>query len=348
MESLLTVLHTLSDVVAPSGHEIEMRRVLRPLLAEHVDELRVDALGNLIALKRGTGAVPLRVMVAAHMDEVGLMVMDHTAEGHLRVKTFGSIDERLLPGLQVLVGPEQLPGVMGVQAVHRTKADSFERVTPLDSLVVDIGAASKDEAARLAPVGTIIGFATRFHEVGALVAGKALDDRAGCTTLVSLLQGERFPFDLYGVFTVQEEVGLRGAQVAAYALEPDVALALEGTIADDLPKDEDSSPTTTLGQGPAITVMDRAVIADPRLVQLLVQTAQAEGIPYQFKQPGIGSTDAGTIHRARGGVPSVTVAVPCRYIHSPVSLLDPRDLEWTVRLLQAALRRLTPELLQVV
>jgi endoglucanase len=214
-------------------------------------------------------------------------------------------------------------------------------VAQIEDLVVDIGAKSKDEAKNLAPLGTYATFATRFREIGPTVSGKAFDDRAGCAVLVELLRGERFRFDLHAAFTVQEEVGLRGAGVAAYAVEPDCAFALEGTIADDIPKDKDVSPTTQLGKGPAITVMDNSVISDRRLLRLLTSTADELGIPYQFKQPGIGSTDAGAIHRTRAGVPSVTVAVPSRYIHSPVALLNLEDFDNTVRLMRESLSRLT-------
>jgi putative aminopeptidase FrvX len=151
---------------------------------------------------------------------------------------------------------------------------------------------------------------------------------------------ERYPFDLYPVFTVQEEVGLRGARVAAYAVEPDVAFVLEGTVCDDMPKKKDVSPSTELGAGPAITIMDRSFIADRGLVKLLVETAEGLGIPYQFKQPGVGGTDAGAIHLVKEGIPSVTVSVPCRYIHSPACLLSLEDLDNTVRLMKAALGRL--------
>jgi len=206
---------------------------------------------------------------------------------------------------------------------------------------VDIGAQSKDEAKKLAPLGTYATFATQFRELGPTVSGKAFDDRAGCAVLVELVRGERFRFDLHAAFTVQEEVGLRGARVAAYAIEPDCAFALEGTIADDIPKDKEASPTTELGQGPAITVMDHSFIADRHLVRLLTGTAEELGIPYQIKQPGIGGTDAGAIHLTREGVPSVTVAVPCRYIHSPVALLSLDDFNNTVRLMRESLSRLT-------
>ena len=179
--------------------------------------------------------------------------------------------------------------------------------------------------------------------------GKAFDDRGGCAILTTLLQGERFAFDLYGVFTAQEEVGLRGAYVAAYTVEPDIAFSLECTVADDLPKeeDEDVSPTTELGKGPAITVMDHSYVTPPHILRLLIEAAEAEQIPYQLKQPGISGTEPGAIHRAKGGVPSVTIAVPCRYIHSPLALMNRQDLENTLRLVRAALNRLTVDYLQL-
>ena len=211
-------------------------------------------------------------------------------------------------------------------------------------MVIDIGVSSQEEAEKLVKRGDYAAFATPFAELGDVVKGKAFDDRAGCAVLVELVK-ERYPSDLYAVFTVQEEMGARGARVAAYAVAPDVAFALEGTIADDLPKKKDTSPTTQLGAGPAITIMDRSVIADKRLVKLLVETAKEEGIPYQFKQPGVGGTDAGRIHLTREGVPSTVVSVPCRYIHAPACLLSLTDFENTVRLMKGALGKLTREVL---
>ena len=334
------ILKELSEAFGVSGNEGDVRAIVLDAVREHVDEVKVDALGNVLAFKRGTGRQRMRVMLAAHMDEVGLMVVGHDNDGFLRVRSVGGIDPRLLPGTLLQVGSERISGVIGVKPVHLLK-ENADKVAKLEDLVVDIGAKSKDEARKLAPLGTYATFATRFRELGPTVRGKAFDDRAGCAVLVELLRGERFRFDLHAVFTVQEEVGLRGARVAAYAIEPDCAFALEGTVADDMPRDKDVSPTTELGQGPAITVMDRSFIADRRLVRLLTSTAEELGIPYQIKQPGISSTDAGAIHLTREGVPSVTVAVPCRYIHSPVALLSLDDFNNTVRLMRASLARLT-------
>jgi putative aminopeptidase FrvX len=178
-----------------------------------------------------------------------------------------------------------------------------------------------------------------------MVKGKAFDDRAGCAVLIALIEAGPYPFDFWPVFTTMEEVGLRGAQVAACRVTPDAAFALEGTICDDGPRDDDTSPTTAVGKGPAISPMDRSVIADRRLVRLLIEAAETEGIPYQLKQPGKGGTDAGAIHLAKTGVPSVPVSVPSRYIHSPVCMLGKEDLDNTVRLMTATLQRMTPDVL---
>jgi putative aminopeptidase FrvX len=335
------ILRELSEAVGVSGDEGDVRAILLDAVREHVDEVKVDALGNILAFQRGTGRRRLRVMLAAHMDEVGLMVAGHDNDGFLRVRSVGGVDPRLLPGALLQVGSEHIPGVIGVKPIHLLKEEEGQRAPKIDDLVVDVGAQGKDEAKRLAPLGTYVAFATRFRELGPTVTGKAFDDRVGCAVLVELLRGERFRFDVHAAFTVQEEVGLRGARVAAYAIEPDCAFALEGTIADDIPKDKDVSPTTQLGCGPAITVMDRSYIADRRLVRLLTGTAEALDIPYQIKQPGIGGTDAGAIQPAREGVPAVTVAVPCRYIHGPAALMSLDDFDNTTRLMRESLSRLT-------
>jgi endoglucanase len=335
------ILRKLSEAIGVAGDEHGIRAVILEAIRPHIDDVRVDTLGNVLAVKEGTGESDLRVMVAAHMDEIGLMVVGHDGDGFLQVRAVGGIDPRLLPGTFVRVGEDQLPGVIGVKPIHIVKSAEGQKVTPIKDLVVDVGARGKEEAEKLAPLGTYVNFNTPFRALGPSVSGKAFDDRAGCAVLVELLRGERFPFDLHAAFTVQEEVGLRGAQVAAYAMEPDCAFALEGTIADDTPKDRDVSPTTELGKGPAITVMDRSFVADRRLLDLLTGTAEALNIPHQFKQPGIGGTDAGAIHTSRRGVPSATVAVPCRYIHSPVSLLRLEDFDATVRLMRESLSRLS-------
>lgn len=333
------LLKELSEARGVSGNENAVRQIILDATKDTADEHRVDALGNLIALKKGQGNSQRKVMVAAHMDEIGLMIVQIEKDGALRFRPVGGIDDRVLLAKKVLIGDNKVPGVIGSKPVHLLEPKQRQQVVRVAEMSIDIGASSKEEAERLVKVGDYATFDIAFTELGGTlraVKGKALDDRAGCAVLIELLK-ESYPFDLYAAFTVQEEVGLRGARVAGYAIAPDVAFALEGTVCDDMPKKKDISPTTTVGLGPAITVMDRSVIADPRLVKLLVKTADENHIPYQFKQPGIGGTDAGAIHLTRAGVPSAVVAVPARYIHSPVSLLSLNDLDNVVRLMRQTL-----------
>ncbi len=333
------LLQALSQARGVAGQEAEVRRILRDAVAPHVDSLEVDALGNLIARKRpARGSKGPRVMLAAHMDEVGGMVIKVNDDGTVKFRNVGGVDPRILPGKRVRIGGDALPGVVLTPPPHLGRSQD---VTPIKDLVIDTGGAKNIQ------LGDMITFEGPYEHVGRLLKGKAFDDRVGCYVLARLLEGE-YPCEVVGVFTVQEEIGLRGARVAAFSVAPDLAFVLEGTVADDLPKDTDTSPTTELGKGPAISVMDRSAHADPRLVEFLVRTAEEQGIPWQFKQPGVGGTDAGAIHLAREGVPAVAVAVPCRYIHAPAAMLHPQDVEHTLALMQAALSRLDAERAQEV
>ena len=337
------LLEKLSNARGVSGDEGEVRELLVDAVKAHVTEYRVDTIGNLITHKKAKGArgkSALKVMIAAHMDEVGLLIVHHESDGRLRFRAVGGIDDRVLLSKVVLIGKDKIPGVIGVKPIHLLKSKERDEVIDTESMTIDIGAKSKEEAQGAVKLGDYATFATEFGKIGdGLVKGKALDDRTGCSALAEILKRD-YPFDLYGVFTVQEEVGVRGARVAAFAIEPDIAFVLESTVCDDSPKKKDISPTTRLGEGPAITVADRSFIADRRLVNLLVETAKENRLPFQFKQPMIGGTDAGRIHITKEGVPSAALAVPTRYIHSPVSLLSLEDYQHTVTLMTKALLKL--------
>ena len=338
------LIQQLVEADGVSGHEGAVRQVLIGAIEACADEYRVDALGNLIVVKRGRGGAGgvRSVMVSAHMDEVGLMVTYVERDGTIRFSPVGGIDPRVVLAKRVRIGDDRIPGVIGVKPIHLLEQAERERVLRFDQMGIDTGM-SADEVARRVTAGTYVAFDTAFQvlDEGGLrtVKGKAFDDRAGCAILAEVLK-DSYAFDLYAAFTVQEEVGLRGARVAAYAVNPDVAFVLEGTVCDDSPKDKDVSPTTRLGAGPALTIMDRTVVCDRRLVRLLVEEAEAEGIPFQIKQPAIGGTDAGAIHTQREGIPSAVMAVPCRYIHSPVSVMSLNDFDYAVRLMRGALHRL--------
>ncbi len=347
MSEMITLLRKLSELVGVSGDEGAVRDFIARQIQHHVDDMYIDPMGSLIALKRGTGAVNLRVMAAAHMDEVGLMVTGHDSDGAIRFDSVGGVDERILPGLRMQVGPDRVPGVVQWTPIH---LNTDTNTVSMDRLRIDIGASSREAAQKAAARGDLIAFDSPFTELGPTVRGKAFDDRASCANLIRLLCEEPLPFDLYAAFTVQEEVGLRGAIVAANRIEPDVAFVMETTACHDHPQDPDEpdqTTITTLGGGAVITVADRRTICDPRLVQHLVRVGDAQGIPHQFRSPQhAGGTDAGAIHISGRGVPSVTVSTPCRYLHGPNLIMCLSDWENQARLLRAAWMQLDETILE--
>ncbi len=340
------LLQKLTEAVGVSGDEKQVRLRIRDLIAGHVDEWRVDALGNLIALKKGSGASDLRVLVDAHMDEVGMMITAADSDGTLRFEAVGGISPPALLGKVVQVGPKRLPGVIGARPIHLLDAGQRGRNVKIDDMRIDIGAKKKDEAERKVSAGDRATYLTKYEESGRVALGKAFDNRAGCAALIELLRGEPFPFDLYAVFSVQEEVGLRGAQAAAFGVRPDVALVLESTPAYDLPNEQDASPNVALGRGASLYVMDSGTIQDPRLVSHLMRTAGDNSIPYQIRQPGGGGTNTAVIQRAGGAVAAATIATPTRYAHAPTSMINLDDFGHVVQLAEAALRNLDAAVLQ--
>ncbi len=339
-------LEKLSNAFGVSGAEEEVREIIIEAVKPHADEWHMDTMGNLFVTRKAAGgSSPLRVMVTAHMDEVGFMITKIGSDGQMKFEPVGSFDRRVLLGKPVVVGREGVPGVIGLKPIHLLSWRQEHRVEAIKSMYIDVGVTgSKPDKVKAGDYAT---FATRFEALGdaseeqGRVKGKAFDNRAGCAVLIELLRSA-YPVELIGVFTVQEEIGMRGARVAAYTAEPDLAFVLEGTAADDLPPPDEEEPEEgmpRLGHGPALTVMDRSFIADRRLVDLLIKTARAEGIPYQFKRPGIGATDGGAVHLAREGVPSVAVSVPVRYIHAPAGILEMTDFWHTVNLVQAVLKQ---------
>lgn len=337
------LLEQLCNACGVSGGEGEIRKIVKGQLETHVDDLKVDALGNVLVSKLGKGKDRLRVMVAAHMDEIGFMITHDDGDGLFRFDTVGGIDSRQLPGKPVWVGKEKIPGVIGAKPIHLTTASERKKVIQLDSLRIDIGFEKKDKV----KVGDRATFATSYRRVGPSIFAKALDDRLGVTTLIELVKNAPENIDLLAAFTVQEEVGLRGAHVAAYALSPDLAFALDSTPAYDLPfydQEENVQYNTRLGAGPAIYVADRGTLSDPRLIRHLVSAAELHGIPYQFRQPGGGGTDAAAIHRQRAGIPSVSVSVPGRYAHTSVGLARIADWKNTLSLMYVTLASLSSKI----
>lgn len=340
------LLKKLTEAVGVSGDEKEVRLLIRDLIVDHVDEWHVDAMGSLIALKKGTGESDLRVLVDAHMDEVGLMITEANSDGTLSFDAVGGFDDRALLGKVVQIGSKKITGVIGARPIHLLKGGQYDAIVKRDAMSIDIGAKNKDAAKGKAKIGDKAAFVTEYEELGATAIGKAFDNRAGCAALIELLQGDPYPFDLYATFTVQEEVGLRGATVVAYDIEPDAAFILESTPAYDLPTENDTSPNVALGKGPSIYVMDSGTIQDPRLVSHITRTAVANNIPYQIRRPGGGGTNTAAIQKTAGGIPSATIAVPGRYAHTPAMMINLEDYANVVKLADAVLRNLTSDIIK--
>ena len=334
-------LKTLTEINAPAGHEQPIRRVL-------IDELKakgfnpyIDRMGNVIVVKEGTGAAPRkRVMVSAHMDEVGLIVTGHTDGGFLKVNQAGGIDPRVLISKRVVVGDDNIPGVIGAVAIHLQSAADRARVMGYRDIAVDIGAMDKKEAERKAPIGTYISFDTSYVEYGeGYACGKAFDDRVGCWTILRLLD-EELPCDLIAAFVSEEEVGCRGASGAAFSQEPDIGIVLEGTTCNDLGDIPEVAQVCKTGEGVAVSFMDGSSIANRDLFKKALEVGEKEGIACQVKASVSGGNDGGVIQRAREGIPVVVLSVPCRYIHSPSTVVKLSDVEAQFELCRALLKNL--------
>lgn len=336
------LLKRLTEACGGPGQEDEVRNLIRGEVKDLVDQVTTDALGNLITVKNGTKAGP-KVMIAAHMDEVALMIMSIEKSGLLKFNPIGGIDHRVLVAKTVVVGKNRVPGVIGSKPIHLQRPEERKKPLAIEELYIDIGASKKDEAERMVNIGDLAYFTTEFAAIGPdKFKGKALDDRVGCAMLIDILK-DTYQFPLYGAFTVQEEVGLRGAGTAAYQVQPDLALVLEGTTASDVPETPKHQHATSVGKGPCLTVMDSSVIPDPRLVAKLMQLAQQHNIPVQYRRSTSGGTDAGKIQQSRAGVPVAVIALPCRYIHSPAAIASQTDYDHAVKLVKVFLRSLEEE-----
>lgn len=339
----IKLLEKLCNAMSVSGDEGEVRRIVLEEVKPYADEVKVDALGSVLVRKKGTGRKPLRVLLDAHMDEVGFMIVKDDGDGFYEFRTVGGIDERHLVGKQVIVGKDHTPGVIGAKPIHLTDAGERSHKVDVESMRIDLGPEGKAKA------GDRATFATKFKRVGPSIMSKSIDDRIGVAILIELLKNAPDTIELCLAFSVQEEIGLRGATVAGYYFEPDLAIAIDSTPARDLPDyegRENYTYNTKLGLGPAIYPAHSPVISDPRLVSFLTEVGTKHKIQYQFRQPGGGGTDAGAIQQVRSGVPVVSVSVPHRYTHSPISVSRVDDWKNTLNLLHVALQEMTPALLK--
>jgi putative aminopeptidase FrvX len=321
------LIKRLTEEYGPSGSEGKVNEMIKQEIAPYVDEVKFDKLGSLIAVKKGSGA---KVMLAAHADEIGLIVTYIDKEGFLRFDTIGGVSIFRLTGMRVVFAD----GLIGV--ISAEKGDPAS--AGVDKLFIDIGVASKEEAESKVSIGDFAVFRQDCVDLGDRVVAKAMDDRIGCVVLVEAAKRLKdSPNEIHFVFTVQEELGLRGATASAYSVDPDIGIAVDVTRTGDTP--ESSIMDVSLGKGPAIKVKDSGIIANPRVKDLLVQTAKEQNIPYQFEVLIGGATDAASIEKTRGGVPSGVISVPSRYVHSPSEMVDINDVENSIKLLVAVLEK---------
>jgi len=318
------LIQKLVETVGPSGHEKTLRDLVRAEIGGLADELRVDALGNMIARKGNRRDGGLRIMLSAHMDEIGIIATHIDANGFVRFTTVGGVSPMTCLGGRVrfLNGT---PGVIGAE-----RLEQYDKFPTLEQLFVDVGATSPADCP--VRVGDMAGFDRSFLDLGERMVAKSMDDRVSVAILLETMRALKdSPHELYFVFSTQEEVGLRGARVAAYGVDPDLGISVDVTRTGDTPKS--ARMAVGLGRGPAIKVRDDGMLADPRVVNLMVSAAERAGLPYQLEVLERGTTDAAAIQTTRAGVPAGCVSIPCRYIHSPSEMVDTSDVQNAVRLL---------------
>jgi tetrahedral aminopeptidase len=300
-----------------------------------------------LAVKHAKTQGALRVMLAAHMDEVGFMIVSDDENGLFSFEPVGGMDERQLAAKPVQVGPKKIPGVIGSKPIHLSEPGEMDHAIAMKSMKIDVSPANAGSV----KVGDFATFATKFFRNGDAMFGKALDDRLGVVTLIELMRVCPPELELLFAFTVQEEIGLRGARIAGFDFKPDLAFVVDSTPALDFPpeneEEENSRYNCKLGLGPAIYLADAGTLSDPRLIRFLVSTAGKYAIPFQFRQPGGGGTDAGAIHLTRSGVPTVSISIPGRYAHSAVLLASQTDWANTLTLLHNALLEIDRQILSV-
>ena len=330
---MIELMKELCALPGPSGCEDAVRAFVLKRVKPFADEIRTDAIGNVMVFRKGRKALDRPVAVCAHMDEVGVIIKKITEDGMLKFGFVGGVDPRVVIGRPVRFG--DVPGVIGIKAVHLTTAAERRTMPKTKNLYIDIGARDREEAKTMVMVGDTAAFSGALSGNGNRVMGPYLDNRAGCAVLLETMQQTQHPTnDLYYVFTTQEEVGMRGAKPAAWAVDPEYALAVDVTCPDDQPGALHEA-TTKLGGGAAIKIMDHSVLCHREVVAKLRQLAAEKKIPAQDDLLKVGGTDAGVIHVSRGGVRTGGVSIPCRYTHSQTELIDLADLEACVKLVQA-------------
>jgi len=320
------LIQKLVETQGPSGYESQIRSVIRVEIEPYVDEMHVDAMGNLIARKGDGGAEGIKVMLAAHIDEIGIMVTQVDANGFVRFTTLGGVRPYTCLGGRVRF----LNGTSGV--ISNEPMEDVTKVPTFEQLYIDLGISSNQNSP--VSIGDVAIFDRPFLDLGTRLVAKSMDDRIGAAVLIETLrQIKSTPHQLYFVFSVQEEVGVRGATTAAFGIDPDLGLAVDVTATGDTPRRTKVRMEVSLGKGPAIKVRDGGMLADRRVVDWMVRGAEKLGLPYQLEILEGGSTDARAMQLTRAGVPAGCLSIPCRYVHSPSEMVDYQDVQQAVQLL---------------
>ena len=340
---MLNLLKQLCALSGVSSWEDEVRDFIRNQAQPYADSIRTDAIGNLIVFKKGKKPTGNKLLLSAHMDEVGLMVKKIEDDGTLRFSSVGGIDRRVLLGKRVFVGEKRIPAVVGSKPIHLTTKEDRKSVPKLDQLYLDIGAENREGAEQLVSLGDVATFDPEWMEFGnGMLKAKAIDDRVGCAVLLTLLK-EELPMDCTFVFSAQEEVGTRGAFGYAFSVKPEIALVVEGTTASDIPGTPEHMTVCAPGPGPVIPFMDGGTIYDRGLVELLRDLAEKHQIPWQTKHRVAGGTDGRTIQRSRTGVRVAGVAAAVRNIHTPSSVASLADCEEMLKLARLFIQAVAEE-----
>lgn len=335
MRELLKELCLINGV---SGDEDRVREYISGKVGGYCDEMTTDNLGNLICFKKGRKSAK-KLMVCAHMDEVGFIITSINGDGTLAFDMVGGIDPSVVIGRQVTVG-DGINGVVGATAVHNLSKEQRESAPTFSSLYIDIGAADKAEAEKHVRPGDCAYFDSEFTELGGgRIKSKAIDDRAGCAMMIKLMQ-EELEYDTWFVFNVQEEIGLRGSKVSAFTVAPDFAIVLESTTAGDIDGVIGAKRVCSVGKGAVVGFMDRSTIYDKELYRLAFDLAEKNGIPCQTKTMIAGGNDSGAIHISGKGVRTIALSLPCRYLHSPSSVIQWSDLEDSYKLVKLLVKEI--------
>lgn len=322
------ILKKLCSYVAVSGDEKSLAEMIRAEIEPYCENVQLDRAGNLICEKKGKTACKGKIMLAAHTDEVGFIIKHITDDGLLKFEAVGGIDERIFPAKQVVISSkEPVYGVIGIVPTHLLSGDAKTAVVSVENLYIDIGAESREAAEKLVclgDTGTLVGDFTEFGD--GRILSHALDDRCGCAVLIKLLQSD-VPCDITVCFTVQEEIGCRGAHMVTEKVKPDIAIVIDSTTACDIQDVPDDKSVCNLGKGGVVSFMDRGCIYDRELFDIIMKIAEERSIPAQVKRAVAGANDSSSIHKLCGGVRTAAISLPCRYLHTPGCVIKYSDLE---------------------